>query len=191
MTVSSVATMAWWLFLVSWWAAATWVGKATSKAAFGRRSLYFIGFAIGFGTLFAANHGDPYHRTGHLLWHVPRAIEWLLLAGELATFGFAWWARVHLGRLWSSMLTLREGHRVVDTGPYALARHPIYTAFISASWFYALIEAHPLALFGAIVLTIVMTVKAKEEEGLLRRELGAQAYDAYAARTRMLVPLPK
>jgi protein-S-isoprenylcysteine O-methyltransferase Ste14 len=36
-----------------------------------------------------------------------------------------------------------------------------------------------------------MTVKAKEEERLLRREFGAAGHGAYAARTRMLPPLPR
>ncbi|MBA2932758.1 isoprenylcysteine carboxylmethyltransferase family protein [Sphingomonas sp. CGMCC 1.13654] len=191
MTVSFIATIAWWLFIASWWAASWWVAKATTTAPRAKRLAYFAGFAIGFTALFAANHSDPWHRSGWLLWHNPAVIDWLLLAGQIAAFAFAWWARVHLGKLWSGMLTLREGHRVVDTGPYRLARHPIYTGFIAAGWCYALIETHPIALFGAAVLTIVMTVKAKEEERFLRQELGAADYDAYAARTRMLVPLPK
>ncbi|WP_454885647.1 methyltransferase family protein [Sphingomonas oryzagri] len=86
---------------------------------------------------------------------------------------------------------LREGHKVIDTGPYALARHPIYTAFIAGSWFYALIEAKPMPLAGAAVLTLVVTVKARDEERVLHRELGAADYDAYAARMRMLIPLPR
>ena len=44
-----------------------------------------------------------------------------LLAGEtLARILFAWWARIHLGRLWSSAVTRKEHHRVVDSGPYSL-----------------------------------------------------------------------
>jgi len=191
MTVSFIATMAWWLFIAGWWAASWWVAKATTTAPRGKRIVYFLGFTVGFCALFAGNHGDAHHRTGWLLWRNPIAIDGLLLAGQIAAFAFAWWARVHLGKLWSGMLTLREGHRVVDTGPYRLARHPIYTGFIAASWCYALIETRPLALLGAVVLTIVMTVKAKEEERFLRRELGASDYDAYAAGTRMLLPLPR
>jgi hypothetical protein len=39
------------------------------------------------------------------------------------------------------MLALRGEHKMVDTGPYALAHQAIFTAFIAGSWFYALIEA--------------------------------------------------
>ena len=186
----------WMLFLLSWWSAALWTGKAVSRGALGLRLVYSAGFAVGFGLLFAApdaTHPWVGRFVGSgvsvvLFWRTRGIGALALLAMEAAGFAFAWWARVHLGRLWSGMLTLREGHRVVDSGPYRLVRHPIYTGFILAAAAYALICATPTALAGAFVLAIVMTVKARGEERLLRRELGAAAYDAYAARTPMIVP---
>ena len=86
------------------------------------------------------------------------------------------------------MLTIREGHKVVDTGPYRIVRHPIYTGFIGGCWTLALVKATPAALAGAAVLTLVMAIKGKNEERFLRRELGEDAYDGYARRTPMLVP---
>src|SRR5438445_12979167 len=44
-----------------------------------------------------------------------------------------WWARIHLGRLWSSNVTRKKNHHVVDSGPYGIVRHPIYTGVIVAS----------------------------------------------------------
>lgn len=178
---------AWMVFVASWWIAALWVAKAAAKGALRDRRLYWLGFVVGFVALFSFNL-QPGAGPNAPLWRAPAIVQWLLVAAELGGFAFAWWARLHLGRLWSGMMTLREGHRVVDTGPYALVRHPIYTAFIGSSWAYALLVARPTALFGAAVLTVVMAVKARAEEAFLRRELGAADYDAYAARTPMLVP---
>jgi protein-S-isoprenylcysteine O-methyltransferase Ste14 len=45
---------------------------------------------------------------------------------------FSVWARVHIGRNWSGVVTIKEGHELVDTGPYALVRHPIYTGLLVA-----------------------------------------------------------
>jgi protein-S-isoprenylcysteine O-methyltransferase Ste14 len=199
MTANSAAHILWAIFLASWWLAGWWVAKGTVKAPLTRRLGYFLGFAVGFVLLFSSPWWQGSWRGVRsmamvpaawrvVLWHEPPVVGALLLAAEAAAFAFAWWARIHLGRLWSGMLTLREGHRVVDTGPYRLARHPIYTGFIGASWALALIEARPAVLAGAVVLSGVMAVKAREEERFLRRELGAAAYDAYAARTPMLVP---
>ena len=86
------------------------------------------------------------------------------------------------------MITLRKDHRIVESGPYGLVRHPIYTGFLIAAWAFALLVASPTALLGASFLTGQMVWKAGREETFLRHELGAAAYDAYAARTPMLVP---
>ena len=200
MTPALAAYMLWASFLTSWCLAMLWTGRATSRGGRGARIGYFLGFALGFVLLFAtsAQRAQGIWRGGAGLWlgagwttawwHDPPVIGWALIAAEGAAFLFAWWARLHLGKLWSGMMTLREGHRVIDTGPYRLVRHPIYAGLIGASWAMALVVATPAAIGGAIVLAVVMTIKAGGEERLLRRELGAAGYDAYAARTPMLVP---
>ena len=202
MTPHGVCLGLWLLFLVSWYAASLWTAKAVSRGGTRQQLIYYLGFAVGFGLLFSLPRGlleYPHLAFGFggfmprswqaPLWRTGAAIGWLLVAIEAAAFAFAWWARLHLGRLWSGMLTLREGHRVVDSGPYGLARHPIYTGFILGSWTLALAGPSIPVLAGALVLTVVMTAKAGDEEQLLRRELGADAYNAYAARTPMLLPI--
>lgn len=187
------ALLLWLLFLLSWHGAMLWTSRAVTRETLGKRLVYFLCFAAGFVLLFirpewfgprAASHPPSWLR---MLWNSAGA-GWLLVLVELAAFGFAWWARVHLGRLWSGMLTIREGHKVVDTGPYRLVRHPIYTGFIAAVWAFALLRANAAALAGAAILTLTMAVKAKAEELFLRRELGSDAYDDYARQTPMLVP---
>lgn len=46
---------------------------------------------------------------------------------------FAIWARVNLGRNWSSRPAMKEQHELVTTGPYAYVRHPIYTGILLAA----------------------------------------------------------
>jgi protein-S-isoprenylcysteine O-methyltransferase Ste14 len=67
-----------------------------------------------------------------VLWHFGNSATYVLAGLTLAGTSFAWWARIHLGRFWSSAITRKEGHRVIDTGPYGLVRHPIYTGLIGA-----------------------------------------------------------
>jgi len=182
MTPYLAGAFLWGAFLVSWYAAGGWKARAVARTSILSRALDYLIYAIGFLLLFTLR------ARVHGLWNTPALVGDALLAAELAAFGFAWWARVHLGRLWSGMITLREGHRIVESGPYGLVRHPIYTGFLGAAWAFALLVASPTALLGAAVLTAQMTWKARREEGFLRRELGAAAYDDYAARTPMLVP---
>jgi len=80
------------------------------------------------------------------------------------------------------------GHHVVDTGPYRLVRHPIYSGLIFAAFATAIQKGTPFALLGAAMVTLAFCIKARREERFLRAELGENTYDAYARKTAMLVP---
>jgi protein-S-isoprenylcysteine O-methyltransferase Ste14 len=121
-------------------------------------------------------------------WHLSAPLKWILAALTATGFLFVWWARIHLGRLWSDWLTKKAGHHVVDTGPYRLVRHPIYLGLIFAALVTALERGTSYALFGAALLTFAFYTKARREERFLRVELGEGAYDAYARKTPMLLP---
>ena len=106
----------------------------------------------------------------------------------LTGLALTWWARIHLGCLWSSAITRKEKHRLIETGPYAFVRHPIYTGLIIALLATAAIEATLLALLGALLIAIGLWVKARAEERFLLAELGPDAYEFYRRRVPMLIP---
>ena len=106
----------------------------------------------------------------------------------LTGLALTWWARIHLGRLWSSAITRKEKHRLVATGPYGFVRHPIYTGLIIALLATAATEATPGALFGAVLIALGLWVKARAEERFLLSELGPEAYESYRRRVPMLIP---
>ena len=58
-------------------------------------------------------------------------VQWM--AGILCIAGLAFcvWARATLGRNWSGTITLKEGHELIERGPYRLVRHPIYTGLLA------------------------------------------------------------
>jgi protein-S-isoprenylcysteine O-methyltransferase Ste14 len=84
---------------------------------------------------------------------------------------------------------LKDGHYIVDTGPYGIVRHPIYSGIIFAALMTAGLNATIIGALGFISLALGVTVVARLEERFLHEQLGAQAYEAYAARVPMLVPL--
>jgi protein-S-isoprenylcysteine O-methyltransferase Ste14 len=63
----------------------------------------------------------------------PPAVDWVGAAFTAIGISFAIWARVNLGRNWSSRPAVKEHHEFVTTGPYAYVRHPIYTGIILAA----------------------------------------------------------
>jgi len=134
-----------------------------------------------------------YHRTSEAigagrLWHVGYGGAYALVGVVLLGIAFAWWARLHLGRLWSGSVTRKEGHRVIDTGPYGLVRHPIYTGLIGAMIATGIAVGTITALLGTALIAFGLWQKARMEEGFLSTELGADAYGPYCQRVPMLVP---
>lgn len=119
------------------------------------------------------------------------AVRWVGLALVVAGIGFSIWAARTLGRHFDMEVEVHEGHEVVDRGPFAIVRHPVYlglavhligACLATGNWL--LIAG---TLFGAIP---TLFIRASAEERLLREELGP-AYDAYARRVPMLVPLSR
>jgi protein-S-isoprenylcysteine O-methyltransferase Ste14 len=115
-------------------------------------------------------------------------IGWSMVAVAAGGFLFAWWARIYLGGLWSGSITRKEGHTVVDTGPYRIVRHPIYTGILTAAVATAVTTGTAHAILGALLLIVGYWMKARLEESFLREQLGAEAYDSYRRRVPMLLP---
>jgi len=106
----------------------------------------------------------------------------------LAGVGFAVWARVVLGHNWSGLVMMvRDGHQLVQTGPYAVVRHPIYTGL-----FFAILGTTltlgTLASWIAVASGLAgILIRVDVEERLMATEFG-EAHAAYRARTRKLIP---
>ncbi len=65
------------------------------------------------------------------LWPAGLWPFWLGAAVTIAGLLFAVWGRQHLGSNWSRSVTIKQGHELITTGPYALVRHPIYTGILT------------------------------------------------------------
>jgi len=173
-------------WFISWWTAAAWSDRSVKGPAAYREIPYRIVVLIGLILLFGF-----YRRSDSaelMLWHTGPAVGWTLVALAVVAFLFMWWARIVLGRLWSASVRVKEHHRVVDTGPYAMVRHPIYTGIIVAGFATAALRGTALAFLGAAIMTVSWYIKARMEERFLREQLGAAEYDAYARRVPMLAP---
>jgi protein-S-isoprenylcysteine O-methyltransferase Ste14 len=185
----------WVVWAVTWTIAGLWANRTEKRQNALSEAFYRIFTISGFALLLFGVIQDgqdvPRNFPSVLFqryWTLPGDAGWAMVGLAALGFVFCWWARLHLGVLWSGAITRKEGHHVVDTGPYGLVRHPIYTGLLLAALATMILRGNLHAIIGFVLLVVGYTLKAKMEERFLRAELGAEAYDAYARRVPMLVP---
>jgi protein-S-isoprenylcysteine O-methyltransferase Ste14 len=175
----------WGAWYASWLASLLWAGKPQERLNMREHGAYQIvtGFAVAllFGPPLAHAAPLPLCKT-----HDP--VGWALFGFTAFCFLFAWLARIEMGKLWNGFISRNANHRVIDSGPFAIVRHPIYTAIIAAAFAMAADLGTVPALLGAVGFALAFWMKARLEEQFLREQLGPQDYDAYRKRVPMLVP---
>lgn len=120
---------------------------------------------------------------------LPQA-AWPFWAGAVLTAGgllFAVWARVHIGTNWSGTVTIKEGHELITTGPYAMVRHPIYTGLLLALAGSALDRGEWRGVVAVLIALCALWRKLRLEERWMCERFG-EAYRAYSLRVAALIP---
>lgn len=100
---------------------------------------------------------------------------------------FAIWARWHLGANWSAIVSIREQHELIRTGPYRRVRHPIYTGMLLAMAGTALVLGEVRGLLAFAIVLLAFYSKARKEEDWLAREFG-EKFKVHTERTGMFLP---
>ena len=172
-------------WLTSWVAASFWSRRTQKRVATLESWTYRAAMIVG-GVLLVPWTG-PFLGEQQI-WEVGYVGACILTAVMLAGLLLTWWARIYLGSLWSSVISRKEDHKIIDTGPYALVRHPIYTGLIIALLATAAAEGRITALIGAAFVIFGIWLKAHTEERFLMAELGQEIYGSYCRRVPMLVP---
>lgn len=135
-------------------------------------------FAIMAAWLFVAPIGHSV-APSPLLW-VPAAL--LLVIGAIA--GIA--GTRTLGKNRTPFPKPRGDSRLVQTGIYALVRHPLYASLIALSFGWACLWASGHGAVLAVLQAILLDAKARREERWMREQF--PEYAAYAAKVRRLIP---
>jgi protein-S-isoprenylcysteine O-methyltransferase Ste14 len=120
---------------------------------------------------------------------IPRTVtaEWLGVAICALGLVSAIWSRKTLGDDWSRDVELKQGHKLVEQGPYRFVRHPIYTSHLLMGLGTAVASGLLVAFAGLLLFFIGFWIKLRQEEDLLLRHFPDE-YPAYKARVKALVP---
>jgi len=123
---------------------------------------------------------------------MPKTAEIVLAAFTvvlaMASIWFCYAAARALGKHWALMARVIEGHELIQSGPFAVVRNPIYFAMLGMLIAVGLAVSRWPALLAAIVLYLLGTqIRIRAEEKLLRETFGAK-FDDYARRVPALLP---
>jgi protein-S-isoprenylcysteine O-methyltransferase Ste14 len=105
----------------------------------------------------------------------------------LAGAAFTVWARITLGRNWSAEVTFKQDHELIESGPYALARHPIYTGLIAMALGTAINYGRAIGFALLLSLCAGLWWKARQEERIMSLHF-PDAYADYKMRVRAIIP---
>src|SRR5262249_47079634 len=114
-------------------------------------------------------------------------VRWIGLAVTPICIGVAIAARLGVGNNLSGRVTIKEQHELIQGGPYAVVRHPIYSGFLLALLGTALVHGELRGLFGFALAALGWVLKLRTEEAFLSQQFG-DAYLDYKQRVKALVP---
>ncbi|HUA65691.1 MAG TPA: isoprenylcysteine carboxylmethyltransferase family protein [Alphaproteobacteria bacterium] len=181
----SLFPFAWWSFAAYWLISAFWVRKTkVIEPLMSRMAHHVIGTAA--LLMFAFRQYLPAPMTWQL-WPQNVFTFWIGAIVMPGGLGFAVWARIHLGRFWSGSITLKEGHRLIRSGPYQFVRNPIYTGILTGVAGTAIALGQVCGLVALAILVAVYSWKIRREERILAPEFGEE-YAGYCRTVPALVP---
>ena len=175
----------WITFCIVWLAAAGLTKRAVYRESRTQRLRYWVLLVVGYLLLM---NGDrlPFPLN---LRVIPKtdSIEWAGIILCIAGVAVAFWARFTLGRNWSGNITFKEGHELIQGGPYRWARHPIYTGLMTMLFATVIVKGRIAGLLSLALVFASFWIKLRDEEKLMLEQFPDQ-YPAYQRRVKRIIP---
>lgn len=110
-----------------------------------------------------------------------------MISGAIAA-ALTWWAVWHLRGHWQVQAGLFADHKLVQSGPYGIVRHPIYLSMLLLLVATGFGRA-PMVVFTACFVTFIIAteIRVNAEDKLLASRFG-ESFDAYRSQVRAYVP---
>ena len=183
--VRNIISGCWLIFVATWVLAAVSTKPTVYRESRAQRLRYWVWLVIAY---FLLLYGPrlAYPLNLRIVPHVMLA-AWSAAALCVAGLVFAVWARVTLGRNWSGVVTLKEGHELVERGPYRFVRHPIYAGILTMFFATALALGHLAGFAATLLMFASFWIKLRDEEKLMLQQFPEQ-YPAYRQRAKRIIP---
>ena len=180
-----IISVCWLVFVVIWGIAAVSTKRTVYRETRSQRLRYWVLLVIAYFLLLYGGR-LPFPLNLRIVPHVaPTA--WAAAVLCFIGLAFALWARVALGRNWSGVVTLKEGHELVEHGPYRFVRHPIYTGILSMFFATALALGRVAGFAATLLMFASFWIKLRDEEQLMLQQF-PDRYAAYRQRAKRIIP---
>jgi protein-S-isoprenylcysteine O-methyltransferase Ste14 len=180
-----VIRVCWMIFIVVWLLGAVSTKRTIYRESRAERARYWLVLVIGYFLVIKSSVLPPPFQ-----WLViPHTTLTAWVGALLCVTGlvFAIWARVILGRNWSGVVTLKEGHELIKAGPYRVVRHPIYTGILGMFAGTATTMGYFGGLLGVLLVFVSFWLKLKREEDLMLKHFPDE-YAVYQRRVKRIIP---
>jgi len=182
---SALIPTLWLGWLAYWWIAGLHTHEVRQRESVSSRLSHALPLLAGV-VLFASPPLAPSWLSERAL---PRTLStyWIGVAVLLAGLAFSIWARRHLAGWWSSVVTLKQDHQLIRSGPYRWTRHPIYGGLLMGLLGTAIAQGEWRGFLAMLVIAIAFLRKIAVEERFLRHAF-PEAYERYRAEVPALIP---
>jgi protein-S-isoprenylcysteine O-methyltransferase Ste14 len=175
----------WIIFLIVWLVGVAWTKRNIYRESRAERTRYWLVLVIGYFVVIKSSD-------------LPPPFDWLVVPHSTSSawggafvcmsgLVFAIWARVTLGTNWSGVVTLKEGHELIERGPYRVVRHPIYTGILAMSAGTAIATGYFGGFLGLLLIFVSFWLKLRREEDLMLKHFPTK-YAAYQRRVKRIIP---
>ena len=175
----------WWAWSGYWLYSARAVKKTKSSEKLWERLSHLL--PLGFCFLMLFSKGWNFLFLNENFWNEADWISYLGNGLNLMGLLFSVWARVHLGKNWSAIVTLKEDHKLITSGPYHFVRNPIYTGILLAMIGDFVCLGKTRGLLAVAIATTAFIRKIKREERFLSTEFGPE-FLKYKKSVKALIP---
>jgi protein-S-isoprenylcysteine O-methyltransferase Ste14 len=181
-TIYFAVTAAWILSILAEGAIIRTAGHRTAQVRSDRGSALLIFFSI-FVSIFIAN---GFAQSGVAL--LPGEFFYLGLVMMLAGVSIRIWAVSTLRSYFSYTVQIKQGHQIVESGPYRFVRHPAYTgSLLTIVGVGFALQSWGAVVVIAVIFGISFGYRIKVEERALIASFG-DAYLSYSKRVKRLIP---
>lgn len=177
-------TLSWCLLILIWVVSALSVKPVLERQSWGGRLATFAFLTLAFMLLLGK---ISLWSLNSRIWPAEQAPRTLACTITFVGLAVSVWSRFTLGPDWSATVTYREGHELIQRGPYRFVRHPMYTGFLLMVAGTAVNLGDASSLAALLICCLGTWWKLTREEDMLTKHF-PDSYRCYKSKTKALIP---